>query len=85
MEIPNYDGKKNKNKNFKKIKPYMSSDTFRMLICGNSESGKINLLYHMLIEPLIHYDEIYLYARNLEQEKYQNLIQKMRQLSHKAG
>ena len=63
----------------------MSSDTFRMLICGNSGSGKINLLYHMLIEPLIHYDEIYLYARNLEQEKYQNLIQKMRQLSHKAG
>ena len=63
----------------------MPSDTFRMLICGNSGSGKTNLLYHMLIEPLIHYDEIYLYARNLEQEKYQNLVQKMRQLSHKVG
>ena len=63
----------------------MPSDTFRMLICGNSGSGKTNLLYHMLIKPLIHYDEIYLYARNLEQEKYQNLIQKMRQLSHKVG
>lgn len=63
----------------------MPSDTFRMLICGNSGSGKTNLLYHMLIEPLIHYDEIYLYARNLEQEKYQNRIQKMRQLSHKVG
>ena len=85
MEIPNYDGKKNENKKFKKIKPYMPSDTFRMLICGNSGSGKTNLLYHMLIEPLIHYDEIYLYARNLEQEKYQNLVQKMRQLSHKVG
>ena len=85
MELPNYDGKKNKNKRFKKIKPYMPSDTFRMLICGNSGSGKTNLLNRMLIEPLIHYDEIYLYARNLEQEKYQNLIQKMRQLSHKVG
>ena len=85
MEIPNYDGKGGKNKKIKKIKPYMPSDTFRMLICGNSGSGKTNLLYHMLIEPLIHYDEIYLYARNLEQEKYQNMIQKMRQLSHKVG
>ena len=85
MEIPNYDGKGGKNKKFKKIKPYMPSDTFRMLICGNSGSGKTNLLYHMLIEPLIPYDEIYLYARNLEQEKYQNLIQKMRQPSHKVG
>ena len=85
METPNYDGKGGKNKKFKKIKSYMPSDTFRMLICGNSGSGKTNLLYHMLMEPLIHYDEIYLYARNLEQEKYQNLIQKMRKLSHKVG
>ena len=72
-------------KKYKRLYPFMPSDTFRMLICGNSGSGKTNLLYHMLIEPLIHYDEIYLYARNLEQEKYQNLIQKMRQLSHKVG
>ena len=39
----------------------------------------------MLMKPLIHYHEIYLYARNLEQEKYQNLIQKMRELSNKVG
>ena len=51
--------------------------TFRMLICGNSGSGKTNLLYHMLIVPLLYYDEIHLYAKNLEQEKYQNLINKM--------
>ena len=35
----------------------------------------------MLIKPLLYYDEIYLYARNLEQ--YQKLIQKMRELSSK--
>ena len=34
-----------------------------MLICGNSGSGKTNLLFHMLIKPLLHYDEIYLYAK----------------------
>ena len=63
----------------------MPSDTFRMLICGNSGSGKTNLLYHMLIKPLLYCDEIYLYARNLEHDKYKRLIQKMRQLSMKLG
>ena len=41
----------------------MPSDTFRMLICGNSRSGETNLLYHMLMKPLLYYDEIYLYAK----------------------
>ena len=56
-----------------------------MLICGNSGSGKTNLFFHMLIKPLLYYDEIYLYARHLEQDKYQKLIQKMRELSSKTG
>lgn len=81
MEIPNYGGKDNKNKKFKQLHNYMPRDTFRMLTCGNSKSGKTNLLYHMLMKPLIHYDEIYLYAKNLEQDKYQ----KMRELSQKVG
>ena len=72
-------------KKYKQLYPYMPSDTFRMLICGNSGSGKTNLLYHMLIKPLLYYDEIYLYARNLEHDKYKRLIQKMRQLSMKLG
>ena len=45
----------------------MPNDTFRMLICGNSGSGKTNLLLHMLL-ALLYYDEIYLYAKNLDQE-----------------
>ena len=63
----------------------MPSDTFQMLICGNSGSGKTNLLYHMLMKPLLFYDEVYLYARNLEQDKYKSLIQTIRELSHKLG
>ena len=82
MEIPNYDTDE-LDKKYKQLFPFMPSDTFRMLICGNS--GKTNLLYHMLIKPLLYYDEIYLYARNLEQQKYQRLMQKMRELSHKLG
>ena len=86
MEIPNYDSTgEASDKKFKQLYPYMPSDTFRMLICVNSGSGKTNLLYHMLMKPLLYYDEIYLYARNLEQDKYKRLIEKMRGLSHKLG
>ena len=84
MEIPNYDVN-TKNKKFKYLYSFMPNDTFRMLICGNSGSGKTNLLYHILIEPLLYYDEIHLYAKNLEQEKYQNLMNKMNELSRGSG
>ena len=84
MEIPNYDVDI-KNKKFKQRYTFMPNDTFRMLICGNSGSGKTNLLYHMLIEPLLYYDEIHLYAKNLEQVKYQNLINKMNHISGQTG
>ena len=35
----------------------------------------------MLTAPLLWYDEIYLYARNLEQDKYKKLIKKIRKIS----
>ena len=84
MEIPNYDSD-TKNKKFKQLYSFMPKDTFRMLICGNSGSGKTNLLYHMLIEPLLYFDEIHLYAKNLDQEKYQNLMNKMNEMSRTEG
>ena len=46
---------------------------------------KTNLLYHMLIEPLFYCDKIYLYTKNLEQEKYQNLIKEMNEASKELG
>ena len=84
MEIPNYEVDK-KNKKFKQLYSFMPNDTFRMLICGNSGSGKTNLLYHMLIKPLLYCDKIYVYAKNLEQEKYQNLMKEMNEASEEAG
>ena len=84
MEILNYDSD-TKNKKFKQRYSFMPNDTFRMLLCGNSGSGKTNLLYHMLIEPLLYYVEIYLYAKNLDQEKYQNLMKKMNEISRNAA
>ena len=84
MEIPNYDTN-TKNNKFKQLYSFMPKDTFRMLICGNSGSGKTNLLFHMLIEPLFYYDKIYLYAKNLEQEKYQNLMKEMNEASNEEA
>ena len=60
MEIPNYDSIDDIDKKYKQLFPFMPAYAFRMLICGNSGSGKTNLLYHMLIKPLLYFDEIYL-------------------------
>ena len=54
MEIPNYDSNNKQDNGFKQLYKFMPHDTFRMLICGNSGSGKTNTLYHMLMKPLIY-------------------------------
>ena len=69
MEIPNYDTN-TKNKKFKQLYPFMPKDTFRMLICGNSGSGKTNLLYHMLMEPYDYYIVIrYIFTPKISNRK----------------
>ena len=84
MLIPNYDNLIDKKKNnFKQLCNYMPSKSFRMLICGPSGSGKTNALVHMLLKPLIYYDKIYLYAKNIDQEKYQLLANELNKLSVK--
>ena len=85
MEIPNYDSNFDKTKNYKQLYQYMPSDIFRMLICGGSGSGKSNLLYHMLMKPLVFYDQVHLYAKNLEQEKYQNMVKIFNEISQSVG
>ena len=57
MEIPNYDSDSDGEKKYKQLYSYMPSDTFGMLICGNSGCGKTNLLYHMLMKPLLQFIE----------------------------
>ena len=39
----------------------------------------------MLMKPLLQFDEYYLYAKNLKQEKYQKLIREMRKVSNDVG
>ena len=57
-----------------------------MLICGASGTGKTNTLIHMLLEPLIYYDKIYLYAKikkNPEQDKYSLLSERLNKIANK--
>ena len=63
----------------------MPKDTFRMLLAGNSGSGKTSFLYHMLMVPLLYYDQIHLYAKNLEQDKYQSMTDEMNEISNNVG
>jgi len=85
MEIPNYDSNNDKTNSYKQLYEYMPNDTFRMLICGGSGSGKTNLLYHMLMKPLVCADQIHLYAKNLEQDKYLDMIKIFNEISQSVG
>ena len=40
---------------------------------------------HILQAPLVYYDQIHLYAKNLDQDKYINLIDKMNGISEQVG
>ena len=63
----------------------MPADVFRMLICGPSTSGKTNILLHMPYE-LLEFDKIYLFSKNLHQNKYQSLLQDFaEQINPKVG
>ena len=71
--------------NYKQIHPSMPDQNFRMLICGPSGSGKTNLLVDMICRPLLYYDKIYLYAKNLHQSKYQYLLRKFITINKDVG
>ena len=85
MEIPNYDRNNDDETDFERLYPYMPKQTFRMLLVGPSGCGKTNLLIHLLSKPLIFYDCVYLYAKNIEQDKYQDLLKDFIPISEKVG
>ena len=84
MKIPNYDVEDDIVSNFRQLYDFMPDRSFRMLVCGPSGSGKTNTLMHMIYN-LLYFDKIYLYAKNLEQSKYQNLMDMFQPISDEAG
>ena len=83
MRIPNYDCEDDMASNFR-LYDFMPNQCFRMLVCGPSSSGKTNTLMHMIYN-LLYYDKVYLYAKNLDQSKYQNLMDMFQPISKEAG
>ena len=84
MKIPNYDTDEDVVTNFTQLYDFMPNQCFRMLVCGPTGSGKTNTLLH-IIYKLLYFDKIYLYAKNLEQSKYQKLMKVFQPISDEAG
>ena len=84
MKIPNYDSISESDSDYKRLLPYLPSNTFRMLMCGPSGCGKTNTLMHMLYN-LLYFDKIYLFSKNLEQPKYRKLLETIEPISEEAG
>ena len=83
MKIPNYDTHVNE-KPKRRLNDFLDED-YRMLVAGESGIGKTNTVMHMLREPLVYYDMIYLYTRNPHQDKIQDLEKVMDEISQKVG
>ena len=72
----NFDNYTNENKTKHNSKwPYIPAHPYIILIVGGSGSGKANALLN-LIKNLLDIDEIYLYAKDPYEAKYQCLINK---------
>ena len=71
-DIANKNNKEHNNK-----WPYIPDHPYRVLITGGSGSGKTNALLD-LVKKQDDIDEIYLYAKDLSEPKYEFLIKKCR-------
>ena len=83
MKIPNYDNNEKKDKK-RSLNNFLNED-FRMLICGQSNCGKTNLLMHILRRPLVVFDKIIFHTPNQHQDKIKDLESLMDDISKKVG
>ena len=83
IKILNYDVE-GKQSNYKQKVSFMPDRSFRMLLCSPSGSAKTNPLLDMIYR-LLYFDKIYLFAKNLQQSKYQPLIDLFEPISKEAG
>jgi len=67
--------------------PHLPQHPFRMIINGSSGSGKTNLLLNLLFnaEYSLNFHKIYLYAKDLTEDKYEWLSKKMEKIKNVNG
>ena len=73
INLDNIVNNNNNNNNHNKKWPYIPDHPYRMSIIGGSGSGKTNTLLNLINEQK-DIDKIYLYAKDLSEAKYENLI-----------
>ncbi len=74
MAIPNYYNELPKElTSYRDYDPILPQHPFRMSIVGPSNSGKTNILIH-IIRTCKNFDKIYLYAKKLDEPLYKSLI-----------
>jgi len=66
------------------LAPQWSIENFRLFIAGRSGSGKTMMLLN-LIWYYLYYDTITIYAKNIEQDTYQTLIEKLNEVGEKKN
>jgi hypothetical protein len=88
MHIPNYDNlgkKKDKNEKeheYKVLHP-LYEKLSRTVICGQSGSGKTNLLMHIILTPMIYYEKLVIYTKTPNQPKFIELQKIMDDIAKK--
>ena len=78
MKIQNYDLNFLTTTVCKQGHPCMPTDVFRVFICGPSNSGKTNILLHMLYE-LLEYDKVYLFQKTSTKTNIERLYRTLPQ------
>lgn len=85
MKLPNYDHlvKKDKDEKVYKMVHPLYPKLSRTLIAGPSGSGKTNLLLHVILSPMIYYEDIVIYTKTPQQPKFLELEKIMNDISKK--
>ena len=84
MRIPNYDVQDDVTSNHKQKYKFMPDKCFRMLVVAPSGRGKNQSITGYDLS-LLYFEKKYLYGKNLQQSKYQTLIQTFEPISKEAG
>ena len=65
--------------------PLMPQHPFRLIDAGPSGSGKTTILFNALLKGQLNFQKLYIYAKDLEEEKYTMLIKHYSNIAEEMG